>query len=93
MAFAGVIGLLVYAMALQRGRVTIATSAVVVAETLVPGAIGVTLLGDRPAHGRTAFAAAGFAVAVLGSLLLARYGEAPPPREGSGSPDIAELAA
>lgn len=77
MAFAGILGLLLYAMALQRGRVTVATSAVVVTETLVPGAIGITLLGDRPAPGRTLLAAFGFAVTVLGSVLLARYGEAP----------------
>ena len=53
MALAGVLGVLLYAMALQRGRVTVATAAVVVAETLVPAAIGITLLGDRPAPGRT----------------------------------------
>jgi drug/metabolite transporter (DMT)-like permease len=77
MAIAGILGLLLYAMALQRGSVTVATSAVVVAETLVPAAVGITLLGDRPAPGRTALAACGFAVTVIGSLLLARYGEAP----------------
>ncbi|HEU5033423.1 MAG TPA: hypothetical protein VFT62_01565 [Mycobacteriales bacterium] len=77
MLIAGVFGLLLYAMALQRGSVTVATSAVVVAETLVPAAVGITLLGDRPAPGRTALAAFGFVVTVSGSLLLARYGEAP----------------
>jgi drug/metabolite transporter (DMT)-like permease len=82
MAFAGILGLLLYAMALQRGRVTIATSAVVVTETLAPGAIGITLLGDRPAHGRTLLAAVGFAVTVIGSVLLARYGEAPTAADG-----------
>jgi drug/metabolite transporter (DMT)-like permease len=82
MAIAGLLGLLLYAMALQRGRVTIATSAVVVTETLAPAAIGITLLGDRPAHGRTVLAAVGFAVTVIGSVLLARYGEAPTAAEG-----------
>jgi drug/metabolite transporter (DMT)-like permease len=77
MAIAGILGLLLYAMALQRGSVTVATAATVVAETLVPAAIGITLLGDRPAHGRTPLAAAGFAITVTGSLLLARYGAAP----------------
>jgi drug/metabolite transporter (DMT)-like permease len=76
MAVAGILGLMLYAMALQRGSVTVATAAVVVTETLVPAAIGITMLGDRPAHGRTALAAAGFAVTVTGSLLLARHGEA-----------------
>jgi uncharacterized membrane protein len=80
MAGAGILGLLLYAMALQRGSVTVATSAVVVAETVVPAAIGITLLGDRPAPGRTSVAALGFAITVVGSLLLARYGEAPAKR-------------
>ena len=70
MFIAGVLGLLLYAMALQRGTVTVATAAVVVTETLVPAAIGITLLGDRPAPGRTPLAAAGFAITVTGSLLL-----------------------
>lgn len=75
---AGVLGLLVYAMALQRGAVTVVTSAVVVTETIVPAALGITLLGDRPAHGRAVIAAVGFSLSVLGSLALARFGEAPP---------------
>lgn len=74
---AGILGLLLYAMALQRGSVTVATASVVVAETLVPATLGVTLLGDRPAQGRTVLAAVGFALSVLGSIALARYGEAP----------------
>jgi drug/metabolite transporter (DMT)-like permease len=77
MALAGLLGLLLYAMALQRGSVTVVTSAVVVAETLVPAGIGITLLGDRPAHGQTLFAALGFALTVAGALALARYGEPP----------------
>ena len=77
MAFAGILGLLLFAMALQRGRVTVATSTTVVTQTLAPAALGITLLHDRPAHGRTALAAIGFAVTVVGSVLLARYGEAP----------------
>jgi drug/metabolite transporter (DMT)-like permease len=94
LAFAGTLGLLLYAMALQRGGVVAATSAVVVTETLVPAAVGITLLGDRPAHGRTALAAAGFALTVMGSLALARYGEAPLTDDGGdGDLDVARLAA
>jgi drug/metabolite transporter (DMT)-like permease len=93
MFVAGVLGLLLYAMALQRGSVTVATAAVVVTETLVPAAIGITLLGDRPAHGRTALAAAGFAVTVTGSVLLARYGEAPATIDSDHEPDMAGLPA
>jgi drug/metabolite transporter (DMT)-like permease len=79
LALAGILGLLLYAMALQRGTVTVATAAVVVAETLVPAAIGITLLGDRPAPGRTALASLGFAFCVAGSLALTGYGEAGKP--------------
>ena len=93
LAFAGILGLLLYAMSLQRGRVTVATSAVVVAETLVPAAVGITLLDDRPAPGRTALAAVGFAVTLLGSLLLARYGEAPAGTGNENARDAAELVA
>lgn len=92
MLVAGLLGLTFYAMALQRGSVTVATSATVVAETLVPAAIGITVLGDRPAPGRTALAAVGFALTVSGSLLLARYGEAPA-GEPAGNRDVAGLAA
>ncbi len=93
MLVAGLLGLLLYAMALQRGSVTVATSAVVVAETLVPAALGITLLGDRPAPGRTAVAAIGFAVTVSGSLLLARYGEAPDTDPAGRGGDMAGQAA
>jgi thiol:disulfide interchange protein len=74
---AGVLGLLLYAMALQRGRVTVATAATTAADTLVPAAVGIFLLGDRPAPGRGAVAAVGFALTVIGALALARFGEAP----------------
>jgi drug/metabolite transporter (DMT)-like permease len=77
MALAGLLGLLLYAMALQRGSVTVSTSAVVVAETLIPALVGLTLLGDRPAPGRTGLAVVGFIITVGGAVALARYGEAP----------------
>jgi drug/metabolite transporter (DMT)-like permease len=77
MAFAGILGLLLFAMALQRGRVTVVTSTTAVTQTLAPAALGITLLHDHPEHGRTALAAVGFVVTVAGSVLLARYGEAP----------------
>lgn len=88
MALAGILGLLLYAMALQRGSVTVATSAVVVAETLMPAVIGICLLGDRPESGRDALAAVGFALTVAGATALARYGE-PPARKVERFPDPA----
>jgi drug/metabolite transporter (DMT)-like permease len=93
MAFAGILGLLLFAMALQRGRVTVVTSTTVVMQTLGPAALGITLLHDRPAHGRTVLAAVGFGVTVLGSVLLARYGEAPAAADAGSVEGAGELVA
>ncbi|MDQ1677456.1 MAG: hypothetical protein QOC93_2600 [Actinomycetota bacterium] len=73
----GVLGILLFATALQRGAVTTATAIMVAAETVVPAAIGVAWLGDaaRPGHG--VVAGAGFALTLAGAVLLARYGEPP----------------
>ncbi len=76
MALAGLIGTLMQAMALQRGTVTVVTSSTVVAETVMPAVIGICFLGDRPRHGAAGLAAAGFVLAVLGAIALARFGEA-----------------
>jgi hypothetical protein len=75
MALAGLIGTLMQAMALQRGTVTVVTSSMVVAETVVPAVIGISFLGDRPVHGDAGLAAAGFVLAVAGAVALARFGE------------------
>ncbi|MGW0992834.1 DMT family transporter [Streptomyces sp. NPDC002520] len=63
--------------ALQRGSVTTATAGMVIGETVAPAAVGVIWLGDRTREGLTWLAALGFAVAVVGALALARFGEAP----------------
>ncbi len=76
----GLGGYLCYALALQRGSVTIATAAVVVGETLAPGLTGVALLGDRARPGFGWSAVIGFAVAVGGALVLSRFGEIEPTR-------------
>lgn len=61
--------------ALARGSVTAATAGLVLGETIAPAAAGVAWLGDRTREGLTGLAIAGFAVAVAGSLALARFGE------------------
>ncbi|QTE00441.1 hypothetical protein [Streptomyces cyanogenus] len=70
--------------ALQRGSVTTATAGLVIGETIGPAAVGVVWLGDRTREGMTAVAALGFAVAVAGALLLARFGEAPAEEPAAG---------
>lgn len=74
-AAGGLVAMLFFATALQRGSVTTTTGAVVVAETLMPALVGVLLLGDRTRHGYAWVAVAGFVLAVAGALALARFGE------------------
>lgn len=74
----GLLGILLYATAVQRASVTLVTGTVTVTETVFPAAIGVALLGDRPRAGFMLVAALGFALTVLGALGLARYGELSP---------------
>ncbi|WP_262413640.1 hypothetical protein [Actinacidiphila acidipaludis] len=74
--------------ALQRGSVTAATAGMVIGETIGPALVGVLALGDRTRAGWTPVAVAGFVLAVLGALVLARFGEVapPPPAEPAGTP-------
>ncbi|MFJ6900960.1 hypothetical protein [Streptomyces hokutonensis] len=70
-------GFLLLTTALQRGSVTTATAGLVIGETIGPAAVGVVWLGDRTREGLEWLAVLGFAVAVVGALALARFGEAP----------------
>lgn len=74
---AGGVSLLALATALQRGGVTQATAAMVVAETVIPSLIGLVFLGDRVRPGFEVVATAGMIVAIAGSVALARMGEIP----------------
>jgi drug/metabolite transporter (DMT)-like permease len=69
----GLLGTLLYATALQRGRVTTATAALFAAETVGPALVGLTLLGDHARPGLAPLAVAGFAVTLAGCLALTRY--------------------
>lgn len=73
----GVLALLLFATALQRGTVTQATAVVFAVETVVPSAIGLAFLGDatRPGAGLVA-AIAGFIFTLAGTLRLARHSTA-----------------
>jgi drug/metabolite transporter (DMT)-like permease len=73
---AGIVSFLFYASALEGGSVTVATAAVVLAETLPPAAVGVLFLGDRTRPGLAGVAIAGFVLAVCCAVALARFGEA-----------------
>lgn len=72
---AAVVALLTYSTALQRGTVTQATAPLVIAETIGPAIVGLTLLGDEPRPGWGWVSTLGFVLAVLGALSLARHGD------------------
>jgi drug/metabolite transporter (DMT)-like permease len=91
---AGIVSFLFYASALEAGSVTVATAAVVLAETLPPSAVGVVFLGDRTRPGMTGVAIAGFVLAVCCAVALARFGEAhhDDGRPGSGGNPLAQMS-
>jgi drug/metabolite transporter (DMT)-like permease len=76
LAAAGVVSFMLYATALESGSVTVATAAVVLAETAPPALIGILFLGDHTRPGLAPLAAAAFVLAVTSAVLLARFGEA-----------------
>jgi hypothetical protein len=75
-AAAGIISFMFYATALEGGSVTVATAAVVLAETIPPAVIGVIFLGDQTRPGLSVVAWGGFFIAVASAVMLARFGEA-----------------
>ncbi|GFG96120.1 L-histidine N(alpha)-methyltransferase [Mycobacterium timonense] len=83
-AVGGAAGFLLLTSALHRGSVTAAVAGMVVGETLAPAFVGVVWLGDTAREGLGWLVIAGFAVAVSGALVLARFGEAPAPAPVSG---------
>jgi drug/metabolite transporter (DMT)-like permease len=76
LAAAGLISFLLYASALESGSVTVVTASVIVLETVPPAIIGVLLLGDTTIPGLTGLAIAGFALALVAAIALARFGQA-----------------
>ena len=75
----GIISFVFYTTALEGGSVTVATAAVVLAETLPPAVIGVLFLGDTTRPGLAPVAVIGFVIAVASAVVLARFGEAETP--------------
>ena len=73
----GVLAMLLFATALQRGSLTTTVAVTFMVETVVPAAVGLTFLGDRARPGLGAVAAAGFILSVAGAVSLARYAELP----------------
>ncbi|MFJ1755776.1 hypothetical protein [Kitasatospora sp. NPDC088134] len=71
----GIGGMYLHTIALQIGSVNGATAALVVGETVVPGAVGVLWLGDSSRAGLGWLAAAGFVLAVASAVGVAYFGD------------------
>lgn len=78
----GVIGIVAYASALERGRTTSVAAISVAVETLVPAAVGLLLLGDAVRPHLAPVAAAGFVVTVGACLVLSLRAELLPDTPG-----------
>ncbi|ROR41950.1 hypothetical protein [Kitasatospora cineracea] len=71
----GLGGMYLHTVALQIGSVNGATAALVVGETVVPGAVGVLWLGDSSRAGLGWLAVSGFVLAVVSAVGVAYFGE------------------
>jgi drug/metabolite transporter (DMT)-like permease len=69
----GTLAFLLYSMALQRGAVTLATTPMIVTQTVTPAVVGVLLLGDGVRPGWAWAAAVGFVVTVVAATALVRF--------------------
>ena len=69
----GSLAFLLYSVALQRGAVTLATTPMIVTQTVTPAAVGVLLLGDGVRAGWQLPAGIGFVVTVVAASVLVRF--------------------
>jgi len=69
----GILGTALFALALERGRVTVVAAITFTTNTVLPAAIGILVLGDRVRSGYVLVAAAGFVMAVGGAISLAGF--------------------
>ncbi|MEU9079834.1 hypothetical protein ACFYUY_33170 [Kitasatospora sp. NPDC004745] len=78
----GIGGMYVHTVALQIGSVNGATAALVVGETVLPGAVGVIWLGDSSKPGLGWLGVVGFLLAVVSAVGVAYFGQ-----DTHGAPD------
>lgn len=71
----GLLATLLFASALQRGKVTTVAAVTFSVETIVPAIVGVAWLGDRARAGMAPVAILGFSVTVVAAIALARFAE------------------
>lgn len=70
LALYGALGMVLLTVALQRGSVTVATAWLFVAQTVVPSAVGLAVLGDSARQGLAGLAVASFVVTVAAAVGL-----------------------
>jgi hypothetical protein len=71
----GIVGLLAFAAALQRGAVTVIAAVTFAVETVVPAVAGYALLGDRARPGFLPVAVAGLLLTLGAAIALSRHSE------------------
>jgi drug/metabolite transporter (DMT)-like permease len=74
-AAGGLIGMLLFALALQRVAVTTVTALVLSVETVIPSILGLAFFGDTVRSGFVWVAVLGLLLALVGAGLLARFSE------------------
>ena len=67
----GLVGLLLFTIALQRSHASIVGAATTAAQSVVPIVIGIAFLGDSPRNGAWGLAASGMVLALAGTLAIA----------------------
>ncbi|MET0865024.1 MAG: hypothetical protein ABWZ98_11870 [Nakamurella sp.] len=85
----GILGTVLFALALQRGRVTVVAAVTFTTNTVLPAVIGIVFLGDQVRSGYALVATAGFLVAVGGAIALARFA-GPPPNDSKPASAVAQ---
>ncbi len=83
----GALGIALYAAALQRGSVTIATACQYALETLVPAVIGLVVLGDRARPGWAGVAVVGFMLTLGAAIALTFDSSVTPGAHPTAAPD------
>ena len=71
----GAIAMAAFALALQRGAVTVINAITFVIEMIVPSIVGLWLLGDHVRDGYAGIAVVGFLLAIAGTVSLMRFAE------------------
>jgi hypothetical protein len=95
----GLVGLLLFTIALQRSHASVVGASTTAAQSIVPIVVGIAFLGDSPRNGAWVVAVAGMVLTLAGTLAIAVTkvvpdlpGSAPAPGRpaspGSGPPRL-----